>query len=473
MEQQPPAAQGKKRRLIRMNPGKLHPSNKKNKRTANKEVEQPKAEETPAFLHSTFMPTRFHKPPPLAPIFSDSRMLVMRTVFPEQDDVRVPQTSVEYSALLERMRNRLSAGPALRFVVERKRNHARKEKQYRGTLDKANSLRAVYKPQAVADKQATPEYARALKLLGVLEGRFHQYVLRGGMRAEAAQLDKSGLAAVAITKQDLAVDIPTSVFVVLATLEFSARKAFTLEKQQQGALNPALQSILREALEAHSKQVHWPIVFHVYPNAGNVARLTSAQKESVMAQWTGYQSLLARFLQTQWTLGVRNCASRRMLVPAAGGSVDSDGWNRVAGAWNNSIRFVRLLAPEMPNHPLHTRTLFKCLKLTAGDQLQWAAQAGKNEDPDTHIFAELVKEWLPWNGLAESDKPVEGLRARIEKLCAAQNVPVHRWLGSAEARKIDEMKVHGPMICGVAVPSWVTQEQANVLKAARFAGAKA
>lgn len=476
VDQDPSFDKNKKRKLMNMNPLKKKKVTQKKKNKKNEKNDITKGcEDDNMDLQSTFMNTNFHKPPSIQPIFSETRMTVLASVFPGEV-FQIPSTSVEYHQLLERVRDKLKAGPAIRFVVERKRHHNKKHLHtgfFQKNIDSAHSLKAVYEHNALLS--SNPQYVEALRVLAILEGRFKQYIEKGGIRAEASQLDKSGLTTTVINKQDLSIDIPTSIFVILAVLEFSSRKAFTLQSQQQGSLNPALQYMLQESLIAYTDKTHWLMLFHIYPNQETLLHLTSDQKTKILNQWMDYVPLLAKFLQGQWVLGVNICATRQMLVPRRGGKVDSDGWNRVTGAWNNSLRYIRLLISELPKeHPLHKYPLFKVLKLTAGDQMSWAEADGKSADPDTFIFCDLTREYLPWIALPSfiSKNPLDNLSSYIEELCVKYNVPIQKWLGYAQARVTEEIRKHGPMICGVNVDPSITPEQAQALKVMGFAGAK-
>ena len=527
----------KKRRLHSMNPLKRY----QNKTASKALVAIP--DSIPADK-SSFMGTKFHPAPAIAPIFTVDRMAVLHNVFPEKF-LTVPTHAVAFNALVEDLRTRLQAGPAIKFVVDRKRNHSRKSKKSTTNRDKANSVKAVYSPSASSSMQDSNAYKGAIQVLAVLEGRLKQYLEKGGIRAECASLDKSGLATIAIEPADLVADVPTALFVVMATLEFSSRKAFTIKGQQQGGLNPALQYMLHD-LEKHKQLVSWNLIFLIYPNESTVEHLQTAQKVEYLDKWMGYMPLLARFLKEQWKNGVYKCAKRLMLVPRRGGNavVDSDGWNRVAGAWNNALRFIRLLSVQQDvvevGHPMAGRVLFKVLKLTAGDQKQWAEIEGKGVDMDAEVFRSLVapdlvdtshltalqanlslsesscedgasgasvikgavsetpiadfttvedmdvpssissaaaasapEAWLPWDGLLESEKSTDQmhfLTTRIEQLCALHSIPTHKWLGGpAKSRTEDSVKVHVPMICGVAVGP-LSPTAAQYLKDSGFAG---
>jgi hypothetical protein len=535
----------KKRKLQTMNPLK---SNKKKTVSSSSNLVIP---DSVTAVNSYFMGTKFHPAPAIASVFTVERMKVLQLVFSDKI-VKIPKNSVDFNALVEDLRVRLQAGPAIMYVVDRRRNHSRKSKPHARTgatsdRDKADSVKAVYSPSASASVQESDAYKSALQVLAILEGRLKHYIEKGGIRAEAAKLDKSGLSTTVITAADLAADLPTALFVVLATLEFSSRKAFTLEAQQQGGLNPALQYMLRDLeKEEHKHLVSWPLVFHVYPNESTVARLTTPQKVQILDQWMQYMPLLARFLKEQWKRGVDKSATRLMLVPRrlkqennkGNNGVDSDGWNRVSGAWNNALRFIRLLMND--SHPMSGRVLFKVLKLTAGDQMQWAEMdGGKGVDMDTEVFRSLVAPgfvdkkgnskdvvvedntdmvtagesqsadispqlkiaecvitvaecdtetqstsvatsssvqdaWFPWDGLLDSGKSIDQmhhLTTRIHQLCDLHSVPIHKWLGYAKARTEDSVKIHLPMICGVAVGP-LSSATAQALKEMGFAGSK-
>jgi hypothetical protein len=438
----------KRKQLEEMNPW----------RDENKQPQ--KRSKTDTGSRSSFMSIAWHPPPPIAQIFTEKRIKLLRFAM-DDSDISIPTNAQEFHDLVEKLREKLQAGPAIRFKVDRKRRK-----------NKVGSKAGRYNSLAPVFVQKGKLYSQHLALLGVLEGRLKQYVEGGGVRAEASLLDKRGVLDRVTLKKSLAADIPTALFVVLASLDFSARKAFTLDKQQQGGLNPYLGFFFKQ-LEAHSANVSWDLVFHIYPCENTLSRLSQEQKEHAFDLWTPQLPLLAQFLENQWNLGVKDCAQRNMLVARRGSKLDSDGWNRTAGAWNNAIRFIRLLAPSFPESRYNSVVLFKTLKLTAGDQMRWADSSGKGADQDTLIFKDLIdaqqegqRSWLPWSGITH-DTP--GLKEQIQSLCNTYQVPIQKWLGRAQQRSSEQVNAHLPMICGVSI-SQMSIEQASILKSIGFAG---
>lgn len=68
------------------------------------------------------------------------------SVFPEQV-LQVPGTVVEYHELLKRLRENLQAGPAIRFVVDRKRDHDRKHRHKKPTIYDVDDMDYSYSGQ--------------------------------------------------------------------------------------------------------------------------------------------------------------------------------------------------------------------------------------------------------------------------------------------------------------------------------------
>lgn len=414
------------------------------------------------------MPSKFHKPPPLSQIFTPKRLSQISNCLGRP--TTEPRDGSEFTGIVEDLREKLNAGPALKYEVQRKRSHKRKHKLADKNRDRKDSFQAVYNP-AKMEKQNS-QYSKDLRLLAVLEGRLRQYVLGGGVRAECALLDKSGLTTSFVTDPaQLDQDLPTSIFVTMASAEFSTRKAFTLNKQQQGALDPVLQHMLSD-LEFHPRETRWDLVALVYPTSKVIAAMTLDQRRRHIEGWRKQLDVLGRFLHQQWDLGVNKCAFRSMKVPRKGTTqVDSDGWNRVCGAWNNAARCLRGLEGSEFNG------LFKCLKLTAADQMCWADSSGQGADPDTLVFSDISEQgYLPWSMLSlrpeDSEELISKVRGAIEAACAKHGVETYKWLGKPQERQQEEVKEHRTMICGVGVPEFLTTDQITALKKLGVYGSK-
>ena len=435
-------------------------------------LEETLRQETPMApykLGESFMGTKMQAGPPLSQVLTAPRMKMVANVLRDEVSITSEAQLVE---VVERMRTQLGAGEPTGFR-ERKRKHKRPKK--RGLMDKKNTFTATYKVRNKAERATLPDhlrgykaYTRGLQILGILEGRLRN-MFDPLLKTTCARLDKSGLTTFCVTEDDLNDDMATSVWLVQQVAELSVRKEFTLDKQQQGGLNVHQQWIMDNIL-AKSLTTRWDLIAYVYPTADVLARCDMDQLRRMQTMWMTYLPLMAKFLRAQWTKGVDRCCERNMMVPSSRAStgIDSTGWNNVSGSWNNAVRQVRGVwnaldqtDPDAGVGVSQRIPLFKCLKLTAGDQMQWAEGTGKGVDPDTAIFQTLAKNGvLPWKALS-GELTTEVITQAVTQACDGFKVPPAKWLGPPRGWKSDT-KHHGDMICGVSVSC--TKETADLLK---------
>ena len=327
-------------------------------------------------------------------------------------------------------------------------------------------------------------YERALKFLSKLCGRLHNW-FEPWVSANALVLAKTGVLTFLVSDEDLAADPLTTIFLALAVSEFGARKAFTLESQKQGGLNKHLAWLLEKLLV--SKTSRLDLVAMVFPEKRVFEACSQQQVEKVYTCFSAWLPVLGQFLDEQWARGVWKSARRDMRVLPKGANVNSTGYNSVADAWQNAVRFVRLCVSVkgIEGAPL----LLKVPQLIANDQFkmgQWQAveepkswanvvsgtvPSKKSTHKDTDVFDDLTRVGiLPWNAVLrptefDNNKVLETLVSS----CQTHSVKVDGWVGLPKVRK-EAVKQHSDMICGVSVPQ-MSQECHTLLKLWGFAGA--
>lgn len=396
-------------------------------------------------LQSSYMSSTFTPPPP----FPRVNIQVINKIFKEAEEVEITKEETESLQGAYYLLQRLEAlcGVSPNHIV-RFRQRKRKE----GCLHHFETLTAQYQGLLHQDRKKSlhkslwhwRKYNRALLQTGRLRGRL-QLFFSPFITAVCAKLDKSGLATVLSTPQRLSEsDIASVLFVALATSQFSTRKAFTLESQQQGGLTPRLQWMFNYLKESPSTD--WELVASIYPVQTVFSKLSEEKLYSLLSEWIKVQIPIAKFLKEQWGKGVEGCAQRGMMVPRAGTtSVDSSGWNKLVGSWNNVVRFVRGISNALGEQP---PVMLKCMKLLAADQMAMADAFGAEEQVDIRVFVNLAnKRITPWDVVLGHCYCSEEL---IRKACEEEKVPPHRWLGMPQER-VTEAKQHGDMICGVYV----------------------
>ena len=365
------------------------------------------------------------------------------------------------------------------------------------TRGKKAKVKAIWANKLDAERKllhprlhSSTECRKAINLTGVLMGRLHN-MLNHAMPQECAKLDKHG-----IFELPEFYDTATVVWCLIMKSQLDARKAFTLEKQMQGGLT-TLQKVFLDEYLMKQDSTDFKLIAMLYPVPRIIERLTMDEKKEMYDNWLSKLHGMAYALQIQWNAGVNTTASNNWIFPAQGSGVKSDLWNTVAGAWNNCIRHVRILACalglSMP--PL----IFSVPKMIAYDQYRWSqddfklakssvtnarwnlirATVMKNNidvvqnnlnrakkwlkdamlDPKADVIADLVHDGiLPWSGLNGMENST--ILTKIVMYADKHSVPLHRFLGLPQERA-DVMRVQYNMICGVAVDC--TQDVADML----------
>lgn len=305
-------------------------------------------------------------------------------------------------------------------------------------------------------------YNRALVQAGKLRGRLEVF-FGAYMSALCIRLDKSGFATVYTSKRDVSVinngtgDILTNIFLSLTASLNSVRKAFTLDSQMQGGMNP-VQLYLLSVLESGEqvKKTRWDLIASIHPVSSIFARVEEPIRMHMLAEAFRYQILMAKFLEKQWALGVSQCAAKKMMVPRRGTTkVDSSGWNSASGAWNNMLRFIKSICFSSS---IQTPVITKCMKLTAADQMKWAEMEGKEEEKNVPVFCELAleKNITPWGIVLNKCVVSEQV---VKEVCQKHGADPKKWLeGPIEQFKVG-MKQHHDMICGCVVESSIVVQQ--------------
>jgi hypothetical protein len=410
---------------------------------------------SPTEPYKLWMKEQFHRAPPMD-FLTEKRWKIIQHVFPISNK---PTNLLELQVLIQTLKETLGNPEFQGLKVDRKRNHERKTKKglFEGYSshnlpDKKNTLKAYHKRISENQRKKTlPShlhswniYDSAMNVLDILVGRLQNFT-PAAVRTDAAVWDKKGLLEKLATPEILSKDLLTSIFVTLQACELSRRKEFTLEKQQQGGLNEHT-AFLFKLLQEH-KTTNWDFITLVYP-IGYVMDRTSLQwTERMLCEWKLVFNELIPFMKCIWESGAKECSARNMMVPKKGKGVNSTGWNAAVGAWNNAVRQYRACCKHLNTKPL---PVFKCLKLTAGDQMQWAENEGKGVHEDAEVFKWLCSIGLyPWTVFEQDDH--EKIRSIIIDGCKRVNVElIPHWLGDPKGWTTPT-KQDLNMICGVVV----------------------
>jgi hypothetical protein len=346
-----------------------------------------------------------------------------------------------------------------------------KRKTLRANIS-TNFKKCELKTRSGKKKICYPDFVRIRKAVSSLDGRVHKW-LHPWITAWALPLAKRGLIEALLEKHRLELlQCPhTLVWICLAASEWSGRKEFTLDSQKQGELNPHLQSML-EWIKVHERP-GLRLIAWILPSREIYADLAKSDLMDIRTAWMDWAPHLAHFLDTQWKKGVWKSARRQMRVLPAGSGVNSAGWNSVADAWQNMVRFLQLTNAHLPTEDGSPLLPLKVPQLIANDQFQWGQAAGKKMPSSVAVFRDITKAGvLPWNAfLPDRDFNFVTAVTTLAKACDEHKCSLKSWLGVPTVRTTDVVKVHATfLICGINV-SGISDEFADILKTAGVWGA--
>ena len=230
--------------------------------------------------------------------------------------------------------------------------------------------------------------------------------------ALCALFDKTGLLTEVLAMEDLdKCERPTLGFLYLMAAELSVCKAFTLDPQQQGGRPPFIDAIWTW-LQTRP-ETRMDLIFLLMPHEAVVKLVPEEKRVLYASMWTARMQQFSLLLKQQWMLGVKDASTNQMIEPRRGSGVNSVLWNTLAGAWSNAVQCLRtLLGDQTP--------VFKCLKLTAGDQASWAHSdrpEGEAMDPNVAVVCELAAKGIhPWTCLDEPGRHAE-VREHLTTVC--------------------------------------------------------
>jgi hypothetical protein len=398
---------------------------------------------TPNSYYNQFSNERFHPPPSIHDIITLERKadlaklcVLLGLELPKYWDI------LNLNTLITNIENKLFLqNPIYKQDVKRKHNNS---------VDKKHTFKAEYQVRASDEQRLglaktlsnAKTYKYFVKLIGLLKGRLHNMLLPA-VSASALIIDKTGLAMFGEPSKDPV----TQALVVLLMGSMSYQKLFTIESQMHGGLDRWLKAYLDLVIRDYGTSADFASIFRIIPSPRLVKLVPKPELEYMYNYVVEWLKLFASVFETQWELGVGTCVSRNMKVPRSGTTeINVNAWNACAGAWGNLTRYIRLIGQELDKPHMQ---IFKVLKMTAGDQMQWAESAGKSTDPDCEVFKDLTLGLgtKPWAGLfAQTDNWVSD----IEQICGKHKVEAKKWLGGPVERSA-ETRPDVISVCGVVV----------------------
>jgi len=413
-----------------------------------------------------FNKNRFHPSPVIDnDIFTPKRKEDLAKICEEMGMDPLPDsfTILSFHNFLSSLENKFGLSKPV-FVVDRKRNKTDNSQccnchrcRPNKKSVKKNTFKAKYtqilakedRVQLPQKFQSDKEYKSTIGLIGILRGRMKN-IFYPSVQAVALAMDKVGLSILFPNPENPHVDA----FVSLVKTSHSRQKLFTIDSQMHGGLDKWMKAFLDIIISRKSESIEpisqedWKKIFFLVPSPEVSQFLEESTKIEIYELTLKWMHLFSILFQQQWELGVNACSSNKMMVPRADTTeVHVHAWNSCACAWGNLLRTVRLLGNELGLLKLN---LYKVLKLTAGDQMQWAEHEEKGAHVDTDIFHSLTSEgYLPWTDFHNS---VPDFFEKIREKCDLFLENPQKWIGGPCIR-MTETKGDVSSLCGIIVSS--------------------
>ena len=405
--------------------------------------------------HVQFANQRFHPPPSMNDIITAERKAKLiklctslKISLPKILDI------LNVTNLLSELEKKLFVqNPIYKIDVKRKHNNS---------VDTKHTFKAKYSTVATNEERTSlpkslrsnKSYTDTIKLLGLLRGRLKNMFLPA-VSASALIIDKTGLAMFGEPSKDST----TEALVILLMASMSYQKLFTIESQMHGGIDRWLKAYLDLLITERSNTTDFGRIFRIIPSRRTVSLTSVLELEEIYTYILSWLNLFASIFKEQWKLGVDKCVNKNMMVPRTGTTeINVNAWIACAGAWGNLTRYIRLIGTFLNKEPIQ---LFKVLKLTAGDQMNWAEAVGKSTDSDCDVFKSLTLGFngykiMPWDGL---EKSRDDFVMVVENACAMFKVEPRKWLGGPVERTA-ETRPDITSVCGVVV----NPESVQILK---------
>lgn len=388
----------------------------------------------------------FHNAPQITDLFTPKRIEIIQEFLQFTRDCKfnsTPTTWIDVYKLINYMRVKLGLINDPIYVNNKKR------KNKKPTM-KAN-WKNVIKPEDLI--MTNENYKKYVNLVEILVGRCKR-MLPAVTKSLCAVYDKIGIFDNVIGVMNRTdIDFNTLLFCILTKCNFSVRKAFTLDSQIQGGLDEYLIAYFNNVI-CKSNTTNWNLICALLPTYDNMKNLSLPDADRMLKNWIDVIFFIKDQMKIIWENGMYGASQRNMLVPR---KIDSTGWNCMVGTWNNAKRHIVVLCNVL-NVPM--LPIFKCMKCTAGDQMQWSG----TPDPDTTVFGILAKNNIfPWSAL-EGKIEYDELERKLQKVCEENGVdPIKYKINKNPKLRTDNIKEHCDMICGVKV-NLNTKEQMTYLK---------
>lgn len=293
---------------------------------------------------------------------------------------------------------------------------------------------------ALASKR---QYNRCIRSLRHLEDKRQRMETAQRLR-RLVLIGHSGFAH-EIPLEQFAADPVTACFIAYYAARKNKRRLFSL----QGKENPVdhLADALLDRIRVQAARTDWEMLALAYPQPEVIARLTDAQRGSMMGRWWAVMRDTAAELERAWP------AKARKLSMIVRKGMDSSTWNAMAQAYNAArAGWLNCVTASGADGLLEPFCPGKVMRLMAADLAYWHRSSGGDVDPDTKVWAFLP---MPWDVISGKTRCT---RADVEGACREMGTdPAARgWTAPRAHGDVAEFRPTPELVHGVEVadPQW-------------------
>lgn len=401
---------------------------------------------------------KIHGAPPLSDLFTPKRIELISEILNYSNKKSLcatPASWIDAYNLVNEMREilGLTENPTYVSHVIRKCKRNRNRNRVEGTITLKAKWNNMTKKITVTDDS----YKKYVNLLEILVGRMYR-MIKPAATAMSSAYDKRGLFDSILENNisnNISSNIDTMLFCIIMAFNCSTQKLFTSESQIQGGLDSHTEAFYNARIVGNNS-VNWTLVSSIMPTIDHLNMVPLENREMMLTKWIEIILFLKDQMKEIWEKGMKNAPRVNMLVPRG---VNSTSWNCMVGAWNNGRRHIATICNSMN---IDMIPFFKCMKCTAGDQMQYLCNGVV--DPDVEVFKRLSDMQIyPWSAL-DGTITRDDLDQILENICIEVKVnPAKYKINKSGAMRYENMKIHQNTICGVPVGN-LSIQMINLLK---------
>lgn len=400
----------------------------------------------PKCAKDDWMRTDYKKVPNMSDVMTEKRIKLAKDIWNlHQVEWKDINYIYDLTDLIKQLRKWLG-NPEKDKVIIKKRNHKRKK----NTKDIKNTYTYTYKRSnnvSAEFKKDTKMKNDALKLLGILEGRYQNFS-KPSVKQLLEPIERTNLVSMIATDDEIKKDYLTSLIVGLIVAEI----AYTTTCVKESKYPTHIKQLI-EKLKTY-RGTNWFLLGSILPYSDILSHVEKTNVEKMLKITLDLLNCAGDFLETPYNNGVKECIEsdipeERMIAKP---SVDIEGWNKVANGFCNLLGLYRCLCFELDIEPI---PIFRCMSLTSKDtwllnkieELKKRSDAGCTDKDfvkkyEMYTIQEKNKEAFrllsianikPWSALSLDN--TKRLKDMIEMIIKGSGCKSSAWFGLSKERE--------------------------------------